>query len=112
MKRLTLFLVVSAMAFSSAQAMAAGDATAGKEKSARCQACHGQDGNSTDPQFPKLNGQYADYLVRALEEYQSGARKNPIMAGFAANLTKQDREDLAAYYMSQPSGVYVIGHGP
>ena len=89
-------------------ALGAGDAVAGKEKSAACQACHAVDGNSTDPQFPRLNGQYADYIVRALEDYKSGARQNAIMAGFAATLSETDREDLAAYYASQEQGLRIV----
>lgn len=112
MTRLVLLFATFALALTSAPIMAEGNPAAGKEKSAPCQACHGPDGNSTDPQFPRLNGQYPDYIVQALEEYQAGVRKNPIMAGFAANLTDQDREDLAAYFSSQPKGLYVVGHGP
>ncbi len=80
---------------------AASDLTAGKEKSALCVSCHGADGNSTDPQFPRLAGQHADYLERALQDYRSGARKNPIMAGFAGGLTDDEIANLAAYYSSQ-----------
>jgi cytochrome c553 len=79
---------------------------AGKQKSAACQTCHGPDGNSTDPQFPRLAGQYEDYLVRALSDYQSGARKNPIMNGFAGGLSAQDIRDLAAFYSRQRAGVF------
>ncbi|MBI5040299.1 MAG: cytochrome c [Gammaproteobacteria bacterium] len=82
-------------------ASAAGDAAAGKEKSAMCQSCHGADGNSTDPQFPRLAGQHANYIERALMDYRSGARKNPIMAGFAGGLTDEDIANLAAYFSSQ-----------
>jgi len=89
---------------------AAGDAVAGKEKSAPCAACHGADGNSPNPDFPRLAGQHADYMVKALEDYRNGLRKNPIMSGFAANLSKQDREDLAAYYASQKGELVTIKH--
>lgn len=75
---------------------------AGKEKSRPCAACHGPDGNSPTPDFPKLAGQHYDYLVKALKDYKSGARKNPIMAPQAANLSVRDMEDLAAYYAHQP----------
>lgn len=112
MTRLVLLFFATIVALISAPIMAAGDPVAGQEKSAPCQACHGPDGNSADPQFPRLNGQYATYIVQVLEEYQAGIRKNPIMAGFAANLTDQDREDLAAFYSGQSKGLYVIGHGP
>ena len=77
---------------------AAGDAAAGKEKSATCAACHGADGNSPTPDFPKLAGQHEDYLLRALLDYKSGKRGNPIMQAQVANLSRADMADLAAYY--------------
>jgi len=76
----------------------AADPVAGKEKSKTCAACHGPDGNSQAPDFPKLAGQHEDYLVKALNDYKSGARKNAIMAPQTANLTKRDIADLAAFY--------------
>ena len=60
------------------------------------------DGNSPTPDYPKLGGQYPDYLAKALRDYKSGARKSPIMAGFAGALTAKDIDNLAAYYASQP----------
>jgi cytochrome c553 len=81
----------------------AADASAGAAKAKEvCQACHGMDGNSASPDYPKIGGQYPDYLSKALRDYKSGARKNPIMAGFAGTLSKQDIENLAEYYSSQP----------
>lgn len=80
---------------------------AGKQKSAVCQSCHGEGGNSANGQFPRLAGQYPDYLVQALLDYQNGARKNPIMAPFAQNLTRTDMEDLAAYFASSTNGLIV-----
>lgn len=85
----------------SGAALAAGDPVKGKEKSAVCAACHGADGNSAAPDFPKLAGQYHDYIVIALQHYKSGKRKNPIMAPLAATLTPQDIANLAAYFSSQ-----------
>ena len=80
----------------------AGDAEAGKKKSEPCAACHGPEGNTpTGPDFPRLGGQHYDYLMRALQGYKSGARKNAIMNPLAANLTQRDIEDLAAYFSSQ-----------
>jgi len=79
----------------------AGDPVAGQKKSQTCAACHGPDGNSAAPDFPKIAGQHHDYLVKTLKDYKSGARKSPIMAPMAANLTARDIEDLAAYYSSQ-----------
>jgi cytochrome c553 len=70
-----------------------------------CQACHGMDGNSAIADNPKLGGQYPDYLAKALRDYQSGLRKNPIMAGFVDKLSNQDIENLAAYYAAQPAVV-------
>ena len=79
----------------------AGDPAAGKEKSKPCAACHGENGVSQAPDFPKLAGQYYEYLVRALNDYKSGARKNPIMAPQAANLKPEDIADLAAYFSGE-----------
>ncbi len=81
----------------------AADLSAGAAKAKEvCQACHGMDGNSASPDYPKIGGQYPDYLSKALRDYKTGARKNAIMAGFAGTLSKQDIENLAAYYSSQP----------
>lgn len=94
-----------------ASASAEGNVEAGKQKSQVCQACHGPDGNGVgDPQYPVLAGQYADYLVRALKDYKSGARENAIMAGFTATLSEQDMEDLAAYYAAQESRLRDLSH--
>ena len=79
----------------------AADPAAGKEKSKVCAACHGETGISLAPDFPKLAGQYNDYLVRALNDYKTGVRKNPIMAGQVANLKREDIADLAAFYSGQ-----------
>ena len=89
-----------------AMPVAAADLAAGQAKAKEiCQACHGLDGNSQSPDYPKLGGQYPDYLQKALRDYKSGARKNPIMAGFAGALTDKDIENLVAYYASQPAVV-------
>jgi cytochrome c553 len=83
-------------------AQAGGDPAAGQViASEKCVACHAADGNSADPQYPRLAGQYADYLARSLSEYKAGTRSNPIMAGFAAGLSEQDIQDLAAWFSSQ-----------
>ena len=87
---------------------AKGNAAAGKEKAAQvCAACHGPDGNKPSaPDQPILAGQYYDYLVRALTDYKIGRRNNPIMKGFAGQLSKQDIEDLAAWFSSQKSNLH------
>ena len=88
------------------QAFAVGDAAAGKEKAAQvCASCHGVDGNSPDPQYPRLAGQHASYLAQALKEYKNGGRKNPIMLGFAGGLSEADIENLAAWFASQAGGL-------
>jgi len=65
----------------------AGDAASGQKLSQACTACHGPDGNSATPDFPRIAGQHYDYLVKALKDYRSGARKNPIMAPMVEKLT-------------------------
>ena len=89
-------------------AAARGDAASGKAKAAQvCAACHGADGNKPSaPDQPILAGQHYDYLVRALTDYKIGRRQNPIMKGFAAQLSRQDIEDLAAWFSSQKSGLH------
>ena len=79
-------------------AMPVGDAAAGATKAAVCGACHGLDGNSTDPQYPKLAGQHADYTARHLALFKEGKRDNAIMAGFALPLSEQDMLDLGAHF--------------
>ena len=74
-----------------------------KEKAKTCAACHGEDGNATaNPMYPRLAGQYHDYLARALHEYKSGDRKNPIMAGFVATLSEEEIQGLSRYFGSLP----------
>jgi cytochrome c553 len=103
MKRFFASLLITTLAFATASAFARGDIDAGKAKAVVCQACHGADGNAgTDPQYPRLAGQYHDYLARALQEYKSGDRKNPIMAGFAATLSDQDIDNVTTYFASLP----------
>jgi len=85
---------------------AAADIEAGKTKAAEvCESCHGAGGNSTSQDFPKLGGQYPDYLAKAVRDYKSGERKNAIMASFAKPLSTQDIDNLAAYYAAQPAAV-------
>ena len=82
-----------------------GNAGAGKQKAAACGYCHGEDGNSMAPNFPRLAGQYESYVVKALEDYKSGARNNGMMAGFAAGLSEADMKDIGTYYASQNKGL-------
>ena len=80
---------------------AAGDAAAGKQKAEACVACHGPNGYSINPSWPRLAGQHADYIVKQLTDFKKGARQNPLMTPQAANLSEQDISDLAAYFSQQ-----------
>lgn len=84
---------------------AADMAAAEKKAKEVCGACHQPDGNSTNPQYPILAGQHPDFLRKALQDYQTGARNNAIMAGMAKPLTKAEIEGLAAWFAAQPSGL-------
>ncbi|MEX1828882.1 cytochrome c [Luteibacter sp. CQ10] len=99
----TLIAVAALLALATTTASAAGDPARGKTKVATCVACHGQDGNAVDPQYPRLAGQYSDYLAQSLHEYKDGRRGNAIMKGFAATLSDQDIEDISAYFSSMPT---------
>ncbi|MBZ0092191.1 MAG: cytochrome c4 [Sulfuricellaceae bacterium] len=66
-----------------------------------CIACHGADGNSVSSANPKLAGQHSEYLLKQLQNFKSGERKNPIMSGMVATLTPEDMQNLAAYFNSQ-----------
>ncbi len=93
-------LAIAALALVS-QAQA-GDAAAGKKKAVEvCAACHGPDGNSPVPDFPRLAGQYEDYIVASLKKYKNGKRTNPIMAGMAATLSEEEVKNVAAYFSQQ-----------
>ncbi|MEJ8569527.1 c-type cytochrome [Elongatibacter sediminis] len=85
----------------SLHAVADGDAAAGQGKAAICAACHGADGNSAVPQWPKIAGQHEDYLLRQQLLIKSGARPVPEMVGIVAGLNEQDMADLAAWFSEQ-----------
>lgn len=92
-------ILVALTANTSAQG---GDPAAGEAKSATCLACHGADGNSVNPEWPKLAGQHERYLVKQLMDYKAGeTRVNAIMNGLAAALSDQDMKDLGAFYASK-----------
>ncbi|MCE7566398.1 cytochrome c4 [Aliivibrio fischeri] len=105
MKKLALILTLLA----SCSTWAQGDIEAGKQKSATCAACHGQEGNSTLTQYPNIAGQHAGYLEKQLKEFKLGmetqgkqGRLEPVMSGMAMPLTEQDIMDLSAYFASLP----------
>lgn len=104
MKTIHLTMIAAIAALVSASAMAGGNAAAGAKLSTDkvCVSCHGEGGaKPTTPDYPILAGQAEDYLRHSLSAYKSGKRKNAIMAGMAAQLSKQEIKDLAAYFASQ-----------
>lgn len=103
MKKLLILVVGFSLAGSTLWAQAAGSAAAGKAKAAVCAGCHGVDGNSMSPEFPKLAGQDATYTAKQLADFKNpkSGRNNPIMLGMAAGLSTKDMADLGAYYASQ-----------
>lgn len=98
--RMIAIALAAGLACAGSAALAA-DAAKGKEKSTVCAACHGPDGNSPSPEFPRIGGQYEEYLYQALLDYKAGRRKNPIMTAQVENLSPTDLGDLAAYFASQ-----------
>lgn len=106
MKKYVVAAVSGVVFFFSGQGIAA-DIEAGKRKADTiCASCHGPDGNSPAPNFPKIAGQPRTYIEKALKDYKTGERKDPIMAGIAAALSEEDIENLAFFYSTQ-SGLYV-----
>lgn len=99
MKKLIVCMIVGLgwMSF----AYAAGDAASGQGKVAVCSGCHGADGNSMIPSFPKLAGQGEVYLVNQLKDIRDGARNVPQMMGILTGRTDQDLADMAAFYSTQ-----------
>ncbi|CAI3798333.1 c-type cytochrome [Rheinheimera sp. MM224] len=98
------FVGLIVLAVMGANAFAAGDAEAGKVKSAVCSACHGADGNSLMAMYPHLAGQQAQYLESAMKAYRDGQRTGgtaAMMAPMAASLSDQDIADLSAYFSQQ-----------
>ena len=101
-----LLLAVAFFAVPAHAAGPKGDAAAGAEKAKTCASCHGATGDeSLDDTYPKLAGQYPEYLAKSLHDYKSGRRKNAIMAGFAQGLSEEDIDDLSAYFASQKGSI-------
>lgn len=96
-----LIAVIGLLTLSAVCCYAAGDPAAGKSKAAVCAACHGPDGNSTNPAWPKIAGQHEEYIYKQLLDFKSGKRKNAQMSPIIANMSKQDLSDVAAYFSSQ-----------
>ena len=91
-------LIAACLATTVGTASAAGNAASGRQKALQCQTCHGLDGLSKLPEAPHLAGQPEPYLVKSLNDYRKGIRKNDIMTIVVQPLTDQDVADLAAFY--------------
>lgn len=98
-----LLLLVAAPVF--AGNVLAGDAEAGKAKTAMCAGCHAADGNSPLAANPKLNGQHEKYLAKQLADFKSGKRPSPVMAGMVAALSEQDMANIGAFFAAQATEV-------
>ncbi len=102
MKRVAILLSLAIGWAQTGVSAEAGDAAAGKGKAVTCSACHGADGNSAVPTFPKLAGQGEKYLLKQMKDIRDGARPVPTMAGQVDNMSDQDLADIAAYFAAQP----------
>ena len=98
LKKIIIIAGFISACFSSINAIASGDAEAGKAKAAICAACHGSEGISAIPINPNLAGQVPGYISAQLKAFKSGERVNAVMAGQVASLTPKDMDDLDAYY--------------
>ncbi|WP_018937444.1 MULTISPECIES: cytochrome c [unclassified Thioalkalivibrio] len=96
-----LFAALSVSLLLPLSAAQAGDPQRGQELSQSCAACHQADGNSVNPEWPKLAGQHPKYTTKQLQDYKSERRVNSLMLGQVANLDEQDMRDLAAFYAEQ-----------
>lgn len=100
MKKLVVATLSSLLLAGATVSMAAGDAAAGKAKSAVCAGCHGANGISANPLWPNLAGQKDAYLVKQLKAFRDGTRSDPMMSPMAKPLSDADIENLAAYFSS------------
>jgi cytochrome c553 len=103
MKRLWILAATISGTFITSTALPAPSVEAGATKAATCQACHGANGNSTNPEWPSLAGLGADYVAEQLNNFKTGKRASPVMMPMAANLTANDMADLGAYFDSLPN---------
>lgn len=98
MKKIAVFTTGCALLSFSMTLLGAGDAAVGQQQSVVCAACHQADGNSVNPEWPKLAGQHAGYLSKQLQDYKNGERNNAVMEGQVADLSDEDMNNLAAYF--------------
>ena len=100
MKRLWILAATICGTLVSTSALPAPSAEAGATKAATCQACHGANGNSTNPEWPSLAGLGADYIAEQLNNFKTGKRASPVMMPMSVNLTADDMADLGMYFDS------------
>jgi len=102
MKKLILAGLIAVSSITMSASLIAGDAAAGKAKSAACGGCHGFDGNSPIAIYPKLAGQNEAYIVKQVKDFKADTtRKNELMKGMVASLTDEDAADIGAYFQAQ-----------
>src|ERR1700749_3609473 len=101
MKRLWILATTISGLIAGNVSLAAGNAEAGATKAVVCQACHGANGNSVNPEWPSLAGLGADYIAEQLKNFKDHKRDNPVMMPNAANLSADDMADLGSYFDSQ-----------
>jgi cytochrome c553 len=99
MKKITCVIMLGALIGFTGSALA-GDAAAGKTKSASCAGCHGANGISNNPMWPNLAGQQAGYLAKQLKAFRDDVRSDPMMSPMAKPLSDADIDNLAAYFSS------------
>ena len=100
MKRLWILAATISGALAGNSALPAGSVQAGATKAVVCQACHGANGNSNNPEWPSLAGIGADYIAEQLNNFKEGKRTNPVMMPNAKSLSADDMADLGAYFDS------------
>jgi cytochrome c553 len=103
MKRLWILLATLSGTLAATSALPAPSVEAGAAKAATCQACHGANGNSTNPEWPSLAGLGADYIADQLKNFKDGKRANPVMMPMTATMTADDMADLGMYFDSLPN---------
>lgn len=102
MKKTLVIVFASLAMMASAASFAKGDATKGQALAATCAACHGSDGNSTNPDWPKLAGQGEAYIAKQLRDYRSDKRVDAVMSAQAKLIASdEDVDHIAAYFASQ-----------
>ena len=103
MKRLWIIAATLSGAIVSHSAVSAGNVESGAAKAVVCQACHGANGNSANPEWPSLAGLGADYIADQLKNFKEGKRANPVMMPNAMSLSPEDMANLGAYFDSLPN---------